>query len=105
MITLNDQNFEEKVLKSAQPVVVDFWSPYCFPCLVLAPIFEKLEKEFQDKAIFAKANLDEVPSIAQKYRIEQIPTVLLFKEGKIVSGFVGFWPKEIIQKWLQKFLL
>jgi len=102
MITLTDENFEKEITNAPKPILVDFWAQWCSPCLILGPILEKLSEEYQDKFILAKVNLDEAPLTAQKYRIEQIPTVILFKEGKPISGFIGVRAKPIIKNWLEQ---
>lgn len=102
MLTLTDQNFEQKIKNAEKPVLVDFYTLWCQPCFILSPILEKLANEFEGKLILAKVNLDTVPLISQKYGIEKIPTVIFFKEGKPVSGFVGVRPEAEIRKWLEK---
>jgi len=104
MLILTDENFEKEILSSKKPILVDFWNWWCFPCLVFSPILEKIAKDYQDKLILAKANLDAVPFIAQKYGIDRIPAILLFREGKPISGFVGVWPEEKIRIWLNNLL-
>lgn len=103
-IELNDQNFEEEIKKAEKPILTDFWAPWCAPCNMLTPILEKLAKDYEDKLILAKVNLDEAKLIAQKFKIDRIPTVVLFKEGKPVSGFMGVRREEDIKEWLEKFL-
>jgi len=102
MLTLTDQNFEQEIKNAEKPVLVDFYTLWCQPCFVLSPILEKLAEEFKNKFILAKVNLDTIPLTAQKYRIERIPTVILFKEGKPVSGFIGVRPEPEIREWLEK---
>lgn len=102
MIELTDQNFEETISKSDKPVLVDFWAQWCMPCFVLSPILEKLAEEYRDKFIFAKVNLDTAPLAAQKYSIERIPTVILFKWGKPISGFLSVRPEPVIRQWLEE---
>jgi thioredoxin 1 len=87
-INLNDQNFEEEIKKAEKPVLVDFWASWCMPCNMLTPILEKVARNYEDKVILAKVNLDEARVIAQKFGIDRIPTVILFKEGKPFSGFL-----------------
>jgi len=102
MIELTDQTFEE-ILKSAdKPVLVDFWAEWCTPCQMLSPALEKLEKEYKDKIIFAKLNIDVAPTTASNYQVNQIPTIMLFKEAKPISGFLGLKPAEAIKEWLDK---
>jgi len=102
MIQLDDKNFEETISNNNLPVLVDFWSGYCMPCMMLGPILEELDKEFKEKCSFAKLNIDENSITAQKYRIQQIPTIVLFKSGKPHIGFIGLKPKELIKEWLEK---
>ncbi len=102
MLELTDQNFEKTVQNSQKPVLVDFWALWCNPCSILSPILEKIEKEYKDKIILAKVNLDASPLTAQKFKVEQIPTVILFKYGMPISGFVGVKPESAIKEWLGK---
>ncbi len=102
MLELTDQNFEKTIQNSQKPVLVDFWTSWCNPCSVLSPILERIEKEYNDKIILAKVNLDAAPLTAQKFKIEQIPTVILFKYGMPISGFVGVKPEPVIKEWLGK---
>jgi len=103
-ITLTDENFEKEIQGADKPILVDFWAQWCMPCLMLGPILEKVAGEYKDKLTLAKVNLDTAPQISQKYRIEQIPTVILFKEGKPISGFIGARPEPIIKEWLEDIL-
>ena len=104
MINLTDENFEKEIQSADKPVVVDFWAEWCMPCSVLAPILEKLANEFEGKFILAKVNLAEARIIAQKYGVERIPQVYLFKKGKPISGFVGARPEPIVRELLNKML-
>ena len=90
-IEANDQNFSEIVEKSDVPVIVDFWAPWCAPCRMLAPTFEKLSDEYEGKVKFVKVNVDENPTTAIKYMVQWIPTVMIFKEGKPYKTMV--WVK------------
>jgi putative thioredoxin len=103
-IEVNDENFQEKVIEQSKkvPVVVDFWAPWCMPCLMLSPILEKLAKEYNGKFILAKANVDETRTYAQEYMVMSIPNVKLFKNGKVVDEFVGALPESSVRKWLEK---
>lgn len=99
---LTDQNFEKEIKNADKPVLVDFFASWCTPCFVLAPILEKISQEFGGKFILTKVNLDKVPLTAQKFGIDRIPTVVLFKEGKPVSGFFGLRPEPLIREWLEE---
>jgi len=102
IIDVNDNNFEEKVIKQSEniPVVADFWSQRCPPCLMLGPILEKLAKEYNKKFILAKVNVDEAPLASQKYGIMSIPNVKLFKGGRVVDEFIGAMPEPVVKRWL-----
>ncbi|MEK7080714.1 MAG: thioredoxin [Patescibacteria group bacterium] len=100
-IILTDENFENEIKKSNKPVLVDFFATWCEPCSVLAPILEKVAEEFKDKVILLKANLDNIPLTAQKFGIDRIPTVTLFKGGKPAGGFVGLRTEADIKEWLK----
>ncbi|OGZ27184.1 MAG: thioredoxin [Candidatus Nealsonbacteria bacterium RIFOXYB1_FULL_40_15] len=100
---LKDQNFESEINNAGKPILVDFYADWCQPCRMLAPILEKIAGE-SEEFVLMKANLDEVPLIAQKFGIDQIPTVILFKEGKPVSGFLGLRPESAIKEWLSEFI-
>ena len=104
MMNLNDQNFETEIQNAKKPVLVDFWADFCQPCSVLAPILEKIVEEKKDELILAKVNLETAPLAAQKYGVDRIPLVILFKDGKPVSGFIGAKPEEEIKKWLEESL-
>ena len=102
MLELTDQNFNEEIVKSDKPVLVDFWATWCQPCLILSPTLEKIAQDYNEKIILSKVNVDSAPLISQKFGIEQIPTVVLFKNGKPISGFVGIRPELIIKNWLEQ---
>ena len=84
-----DQNFDQEVLKSSEPVLVDFWAEWCMPCRMLAPTIEKLAKDYQGKVKVGKVDTDANREIAMKYRIDAIPTVILFRNGQVSQKFVG----------------
>jgi thioredoxin len=100
---ITDENFKAEITGNL-PVLVDFFATWCDPCSTLAPILEKVAKDYEGKLVLAKANLDDIPLTAQMFGINQIPTVVLFDKGKPVSGFVGLRPEEIIREWLEQFL-
>lgn len=89
MVTLNDSNFEEQILKAELPALVDLWAPWCAPCRMIAPAIEELAAEYDGKAIVGKLNVDENPVIARKFGVTSIPTLLFFKEGEVVDQMVG----------------
>jgi len=101
MLSLTDENFEKEIQATEKPVLVDFFATWCPPCQVLSPILEKLEQEFRDRVIFAQVNVDSAPQISQKYGINPIPTVILFKKGEPVNQFIGLRPESEIKEWLK----
>ena len=90
---VNDSNFDEVVIKSDKPVVVDFWAEWCGPCRMIAPMIEEISREFDGKAIVAKCDVDSSPGVASRFGIRNIPTVLFFKDGKVADKQVGAVPK------------
>jgi len=104
-ITFTDQNFEKEVLKSDVPVLVDFWAPWCGPCLMLAPVISELAKEYEGKKVtIGKMNVGENQDTPQKYNIMGIPNLKLFKDGEVVDEIVSAEPKEEIKKHIDKLL-
>lgn len=98
MIVFTDQNFEEEVLKASLPVVVDFWAPWCYPCQMLGPVIEEVAKDYEGKVKIGKLNVDENQKMAEKYNIMSIPTLLIFKKGKVVKELLGVKPKDQLNK-------
>ena len=99
-----DANFKTDVLESSQPVLVDFWAPWCGPCKQLAPTIDALATEFEGKVRVGKLNTDENPQTASEYNISSIPSVLIFKNGTVVDKIVGAAPKDRIAAVLNKHL-
>ena len=95
-IEFTDANFEEEVLKSELPVLIDFWAVWCGPCKMIAPSIDELAKEYEGKAKIGKVDVDNNQQIATKYGIRSIPTLLIFKDGKMVDQIVGALPKPKI---------
>ena len=93
----NENNFEELVLASDKPVLVDFWASWCMPCRMLAPVVEELAEEHPE-VVFGKVNVDENPALAQRYRITGIPALVLFRDGAPVDGAVGVQPKASLER-------
>lgn len=100
VVELTDNNFQTEVLESAQPVLVDFWAPWCGPCRAIAPMVEELAGEYQGSVKVGKINIDDNPQAAMKYNIGSIPTLLIFKGGEIVESMVGAPPKNRLQAML-----
>lgn len=93
-----DSNFQEEVLKSKEPVLVDFWAPWCGPCRMIAPVVEELAGEYNGTVKVGKVNIDDSPGAAQSYSVSSIPTLMIFKDGDVVERFVGVQPKARLQK-------
>ncbi|WP_456329898.1 thioredoxin [Archaeoglobus sp.] len=100
-VNLNSSNFDE-TLKSNENVVVDFWAEWCMPCRMIAPVVEELAKEYAGKVVFGKLNTDENPTIAARYGISAIPTMIFFKKGKPVDQIVGALPKSELKRWVER---
>ncbi len=95
---VTDSTFDSQVVKSATPVVVDFWAPWCGPCRMIAPIVEELATEYEGKVSFVKVNVDENPQVSMKYGIRSIPALLVFKNGQPIDQIVGAVPKREVKK-------
>jgi thioredoxin len=103
-INLTDKNFDKEIQRTDKFALVDFYATWCEPCSLIAPVLEKLEKEFERKIVLLKANVDEIPLNAQKFQVDRIPMVVLFKDGKPISAFTGFRPESLIKEWLEKII-
>lgn len=104
IINITKEIFEEQILKADQPVLVDFWAPWCTYCRRIAPTFDKIAEQQEDKLVFAKVNVDEAPEIAEKYGIDTIPTLLLFKNGEVAGTIVTPDSKAKIETFIQEYL-
>jgi thioredoxin 1 len=97
-VAVTDSTFEELVLKSTSPVLVDFWATWCRPCMMVAPILEELTQEYAGKLTIAKLDVDQNQQTAQKYHVMSIPTMIVFKGGQPTTNIVGFKPKDQLKK-------
>mgnify|MGYP005643937529 CR=1 FL=1 len=103
-IEVDDNNFNKMVIEQSKkiPVIVDFWAPWCMPCLMLSPALEKFAEEYKGKFILAKVNVDEARTAAQKYGIMSIPCVKMFKNGEVADEFIGALPEPMVKNWIDK---
>ena len=103
-IEITDANFQETVLSSDKPVIVDFWAEWCGPCRMVGPIVEEIGRDYSDKVVVGKLNVDYNPGVTGKYNIRNIPTILFFKGGEVVDKQVGAVPKQILVGKIQPYL-
>jgi thioredoxin 1 len=101
---VTDATFEDTVLRAGEPVLVDFWAPWCGPCRVVAPVLETIAQQYAGRVTIAKLNVDDSPATAQTYGVRSIPTIALFKGGEIVDGVVGAVPASYFVQMLDKHL-
>ena len=102
MLTLTNDNFESEVKKTGSPILVDFWAEWCGPCRMVGPVLEKLADELDGKLRVGKVNVDDESGLAGRYGIQSIPTLLLFKDGKVVDQYIGATTRDVLVKMLQK---
>ena len=102
-IIVTDKNFDE-IISKYDIVVVDFWAPWCGPCRLIAPVIEQLAKEMKGKVVFAKLNTDENPKTAMRFHVMSIPTLILFKNGKMVDRNVGALPPDMLRDWIRRYI-
>ena len=100
-VKVTDSSFEADVLKSTTPVVVDFWAEWCGPCKMIGPSLEEIAKELGPRAKIVKINIDENPGAPSKYGVRGIPTLMVFKDGKLAATKVGAAPKNQLQSWIE----
>jgi len=101
VININENNFEEEVVKSSLPCLVDFWAEWCGPCKNLAPILEEISDELKEKVKIGKINIDDNQELAAKFSIRSIPTMILFKDGNNIDTKVGLPPKKELLDWIE----
>ncbi len=104
MQKFSDDNFDEQVIASEQPVMVDFWAEWCGPCHMIAPVVEEIAQEYKDRVTVGKLNVDENPGIAARYGVRSIPSILLFKDGQVSQQIVGAVPKMHLTEMLDQVL-
>ena len=97
---VTDASFDSDVLKSGDPVLVDFWAEWCGPCKQIAPSLEEIGTELGDKLTIAKVNVDESPAVASRYNVRSIPALMLFKGGQVAASRIGAMPKNKIKEWV-----
>lgn len=104
MKIISNEQFEQEVLNSTNPVFVDFWATWCGPCNVMVPIFEEVAKEFEGKVDFVKVDLDQNKELATKYNVRSIPAFIIFQNGKVLSQRSGILSKEALRKYIQNYV-
>lgn len=103
-IAVTDSDFDVQVIKANHPVLVDFWAPWCGPCVAIAPTLEKLAEQYQGRIAVAKVNVDENPEVAARYGVRSIPFLAMFKDGEVVQSVVGVQPIQNLEKMIEETL-
>jgi thioredoxin 1 len=103
-VTITKGNFDSEVMKSAVPVLADFWAEWCGPCRVIAPILKDLARDYQDKIKIVKVNVDLEPDLAMQFNVSSIPTLLFFKNGQLVKQQIGAVPRQALEKIIKDLL-
>jgi thioredoxin 1 len=104
IVHVNDGTFDAEILKSDRPALVDFWAPWCGPCRAIAPVLEELAEEYKGRLTVAKVNVDENRKLAGNHGVMSIPTMILFKDGKVLDKLIGLVPKERLKELMDKAL-
>jgi len=105
MVTdITDQNFDDEVLKSTLPVLIDIWAPWCGPCRMVEPVVEKLAEKYDQRFKFCRLNIDQNPQTATNYQIMSIPTLIFFKDGKIADRVIGAVPERVLEPKIEALL-
>ena len=104
ILEITDANFDQEVLKSAQPVMIDFWAVWCGPCRALAPVVDEVAKSYHGKIKVGKMDVDKNTATPQRYGVRGIPTLLIFKDGQVAAQQVGAAPKSVLKAWIEKSL-
>jgi thioredoxin 1 len=104
VINVTDQSFEEEVIKSGLPVLIDLWAPWCRPCLIIAPVVDKLSEKYNGRFKFCRLNVDDNPRTAARYQVMSIPMLLFIKDGKVADTVIGAVPEQAIQPKIERLL-
>jgi thioredoxin 1 len=104
IVHVNEATFDAEILKSGKPALVDFWAPWCGPCRAIAPVLEELAEEYKGRLTVAKVNVDENRKLAGNHGVMSIPTMILFKDGKVLDKLIGLVPKERLKELMDKAL-
>ena len=104
VIEVTNQTFEEEVINSDLPVLVDLWAPWCRPCLIIAPVVDKLAEKYNGRFKFCRLNVDENPQIAARYQVMSIPTLMFFKGGQVADTVIGAVPEQVLQPKIEELL-